>query len=138
MSVELLVTATIFPRGPGTAADCSPAFTAFSEQHQLVVGYPVRVAADPPPTHSCSLRSAWMEGRYVHITAELWQQNQDVLADKFELCGACSCLGLGTALHAATARRGGQAKQACIVRPGLSVTLHTAAVQQCNTAAVQR
>ncbi len=27
-----------------------------------------------------------MEGWYVHITAELWQQNQAVLADKFKLC----------------------------------------------------
>jgi hypothetical protein len=80
---ELLVKAIIFPRQNGTAADCSLAFNAFSEQHQLEVDYERPEGKDPPPPHSFSLQSAWMEGRYVHITAELWQEGQDVLADKF-------------------------------------------------------
>jgi hypothetical protein len=45
-----------------------------------VVAYPSRDGADPPPPHSFSLRSAWMEGRYVHITAEQWEEGQAVLA----------------------------------------------------------
>ncbi len=66
--------------------DCSDAFNVFSEQHQLVVDYDWPDGKDPPPTHSFSLRSAWLEGRYVHITDELWQEGQAVLADKLELC----------------------------------------------------
>ncbi len=29
---------------------------------------------DPPPVYSFSLLSAWLEGLYLHITAELWQR----------------------------------------------------------------
>ncbi len=61
MSGERLVTAIIiFPRGSDTAEDCSDAFNAFSEQHQLAVTYEWSEGKDPPPSAVTGLQHATM------------------------------------------------------------------------------
>ncbi len=106
MSGDLEVTAIIIPKDNSGAAMHHAALcnAAFSQHLRAVVCWRGQwpAGADPPPPYSFSLRSVWMEGCKVHITATLWEHNQDVLADKFKLCGCVLRAGqvrVGAAAH---------------------------------------